>query len=1468
MLGIFFPTYIGRRGFCLMVNVRELVNSILGIEVVSRDDLDALTNWSEVERVILSTTRWKKVNVDHFDLKGSRTAFNQVEVPYDWGDLACRIIVTKYFRKSQVPVGSPLIITEDNKYSTDVNDNHCLPMGGETSSKQVFSRLAGAWTHWAVKLGYISNEDKYMFYYCIFMMLYLQMAAPNSPQWFNTGRHWAYGTTGKPTGAYAFNPDSGEVEPTTDCFSRPQISACFLLSVDDNLVRPGGIMDLWIREARVFRAGGGVGTNMSKLRSVGEPLSIGGKSSGVLGWLKIGDRAAGGIKSGGADRRAALMRVLNIDHPEIEDFIEWKVKEERKVAMLVAGSKVLHKYLNNIMEVAMNTGSTNIKTNKQLKKVIKQAVEVGVPDNYIQRAIKLREEGKTSFPIQEMTTDWQGEAYATVSGQNSNNTVSVTNEFLDAVEADKDWNLTYRTNNEIAKTVKARDLWYKIAECAWESADPGIHFSTTINEWHTCPEDGPITTSNPCCFVGETLVDTSEGLIKFEDLERMCREGEELPLAFSFDKEKKLPTLSKINKVWVSGRTTNLVKVTTDKGIELTCTPDHVFILRNGGEVQAKDLKPGDRLRKISKFSNPHRHDRRAINRKTTDTSCNGTVWLSRFMWEQVYGPIPEGYEVHHINGDCTDDRLSNFELVEIHTHRSEHSTGSGNPRFINVSDDLLVKVWEHMCGIENITHKSTPKATANRWNRAVHALGLKGKVPVASSPTLGGRIQGMSWEQFTEYMQGKLCEVNDTVSSVVPVVLESPVPVYDMEVDGTHTFAVTNSSDTGKHTIIICNSEYLFLEDTACNLASLNLMKYYTPELDKFDFEQYAAASKFWTMILDLSVTMASYPSYEVAQRSYEYRTLGLGYANIGTLIMCMGYPYDSDEGRGVCACLTGIMKFSSILMSNELASYLGAFPGYERNKKHVKRVFNNHCQAALHHDYRGLSVIPKPIPHTTPHDFVSEVEKLASQLVDVSRECVNGYRNAQLLVCAPTGTIGLVMGCDTTGIEPDFALVKSKSLAGGGFEVIINSSIPVALRKLGYVEFEIEDIVHYICGKRDPNLLTGDARTKFLTVLMEHNKDLNEVKTQLKSTNSLETIISLEDSRLSPEDYEFIKLELLGRMHVEGAPHLKEEHYAVFDCANTCGNGTRFIDWRAHIWMMGAAQPFISGAISKTINMPESASIDDIKEAYMLSYHNMIKANAIYRDQSKLSQPLMSGSILNQLDDYEDVDEDTVSEEVVNPQVSETPVPTNPRKFLPSRRAGYTQKARVGQQKVYLRTGEYSDGTLGEIFIDLHKQGATIQGFGNAFAIAVSLGLQHGVPLEEFVEAFTFTRFEPHGPVNGNDHIKRATSIVDYVFRELAISYLGRTELGHTNPDKEVSVTKPVSDKLGDNKSNSFIPNTNISKEEAKVVINDLVKDMQQAKLQGYESDPCDDCGGFTMVRNGKCMKCVSCGATSGCS
>ena len=1198
-------------------------------------------------------------------------SLDRFTVPEHWSGVAADILAQKYFRKAGVPVKAKRV--EETSVPSwlwrSVPDEAALAalpekerFGSETDARQVFDRLAGTWTYWGWKGGYFSSEeDARAFYDELRYMLAMQMGAPNSPQWFNTGLHWAYGIDGPSQGHYYVDFATGEVKASTSAYEHPQPHACFIQGIEDDLVNEGGIMDLWVREARLFKYGSGTGTNFSRLRGENEPLSGGGKSSGLMSFLKIGDRAAGAIKSGGTTRRAAKMVVVDIDHPDIEDYINWKVIEEQKVAALVTGSKILSERLNAILKACVNCeadddGCFDPKRNPALKREVKAARKARVPDNAIRRVIQFARQGYTSIHFPIFDTDWDSEAYRTVSGQNSNNSVRVTDEFLRAVEADSDWNLTFRKNGAIAKTVKARELWEEIGYAAWACADPGIQFHTTVNDWHTCPAAGEIRASNPC--------------------------------------------------------------------------------------------------------------------------------------------------------------------------------------------------------------------------------------------------------------------------------------------------------------------SEYMFLDDTACNLASLNLMAFRKKD-GSFDVEAYEHAIRLWTIVLEIAVTMAQFPSRRIAQLSYEYRTLGLGYANIGGLLMASGIPYDSPEGRSLCGALTAIMTGVSYAASAEMARELGAFPGFAANRQTMLRVMRNHARAAAGEKggYEGLATAPVPLDHASCPDprLLAHAMHAWEKAIELGRQ--HGYRNAQATVIAPTGTIGLVMDCDTTGIEPDFALVKFKKLAGGGYFKIINRMVPEALRKLGYPADAIKRIIDYAVGRgtlagapgvNHESLAARGFTPEKLAAVEKAVASAFDIKFVFNKWTLGEDfvtgVLGLKPERLDQPDFDLLaeigfgKREIeaaneyaCGAMTLEGAPGLDPKHLPVFDCASPCGRkGKRFLSVESHIRMMAAAQPFISGAISKTINMPNDASVSDCKEAYLLSWRLALKANALYRDGSKLSQPLNAQLLADEEEEQDEVlaavasdqpqaQRATVISERIVERVIERMRARAERERLPDRRKGYTQKAVVGGHKVYLRTGEYADGRLGEIFIDMHKEGAAFRSLMNNFAIAVSVGLQYGVPLEEFVDAFTFTRFEPAGPVRGNEAIKNATSILDYLFRELAVSYLGRYELAHVDPSEIGSTTLGSGDagegkrstealvspgftrgRLSERKllapskaqgtgaqaralqaraDDDALPRTTslataspqVSSAETAEHVARAVEAVAErgasnlvaeARVKGYEGEACGECGNFTLVRNGTCLKCDTCGATSGCS
>jgi ribonucleotide reductase alpha subunit len=1288
-----------------------------------------------------------------------KVVFSQenVWVPDFWSQTATDILAQKYFRKAGVPqVTVPVDeegIPAPFRRSVPAYKTH---FEGESNARQVFHRLAGAWTYHGLKNSYFTtDEDAQAFYDEVCFMLAHQMAAPNSPQYFNSGLHWAYGITGPAQGHWRVNHVTEEVEQTNDSYSYPQSHACYINSIEDDLVNEGGIMDLWTREARIFKLGSGAGSSFSSIRGKGEPLSGGGKSSGLLSFLKIGDASGGAIKSGGTVRRAARMIVLDMDHPDIEEFITWKVREETKVAALCAGSRILQRHTDAILTAYSQdmSKSSDLKTNKALARAFALALEDHVPLPYCQRILALAEGGAESILVDQYTPQWEEEAYQTVSGQNANNSIRVPDTFMKAVEEDGDWHLYWRTELVKARqenrsprpcrTVKASDLWQEVVQATWSCADPGVQFDTTINDWHTCPASGRQRASNPCCFTGDTLIETTAGRLSLAFLTQRSTLQEDLPAAYAWDLETHTPVVRPILRAWCAGNTSTLVLIRLDSGVILRCTPDHHLLRADGVYVSARSL--------VSQ----------------TDA---------------------EALQVLH----------------------------GGEP---------------------------------------------------------------------------------DSVLEAVVVQLPEPVAVYDLEVEGCHNYAVSNQRSSESPSIVVHNSEFLYLDDTSCNLASVNLLRFYwAPGIQPrpygtftsakpFDVGSFVHATRLWTLILEITVAMAQYPSRQIALNSYRHRTLGLGYTNLGALLMAQGIPYDSSEGRALAGVLTALLHFTAYATSAEMAGEVGPFAEHQANAKAMFRVIKNHYQAATGFENppaHGLSIVPPVIEHEQcPHYLLEAVFQQGNKMLAMGKE--HGYRNAQISTLAPTGTISLIMDADCTGIEPDFALVKFKKLAGGGYFRIVNQSLVPALLHLGYSQEEARDIVYYVSGHKTLDGCPHVNRDS-LRLLGISEPTLYAFEKAIASSFSLEMactthlLSDVERERLKIADsvpllahlgftssqIEEANTYACGTGTVEGAPCLRPEHYAVFDCAVKCGRiGTRSLSPVSHIDMVAAVQPFISGGISKTISCPFSVTPDDIGRLLFHTWKKGVKCSSIYRDGSKLSQPLAAATIdLTLL-------RQSLAQEEAPPQVRIEKVIQylSQRRRLPTRRHGYTQKARIGNHTVYLRTGEYEDGTLGEIFIDMHKEGAAFRSMANCLAIAVSLGLQYGIPLDEFVDAFVGMRFEPNGPVQGHECIKLTSSLVDYFFRDLGVTYLGRKDLRNVLPE-------PQSTTVGEDQAaapglRSVLGNGN---DDTSPIYQDTSPSPQavllaQARAKGYLGDPCPDCGQLTLLQAGTCIKCDSCGSTSGC-
>ena len=1110
-----------------------------------------------------------------------------VVVPENWDQTSTDILAQKYFRRKgcdhqhanslyNSPYTKPWIGQSDWFTGEGGHMGEC-----EWDLRQTIHRIVGCWTSWGERLGYFDPENAQAFYDEMSYMLATQMFAPNSPQFFNTGLAWAYGITGEAQGHYYTEYDGllpdGATRRSEDAYTHPATGGCFIQSIKDDLVGPGGIMDLWTREARIFKFGGGSGSNFSRIRGANEPLSGGGVSSGLISFLRVGDRAAGAIKSGGTSRRAAKLVCLDMDHPDIEEFIGWKVAEERKVAMMVAGSKALLRAWGEL-QVAVNgsAGGADPKANPTFAKALRRARQAGVPGGFLLEAVARLQQGRADMPLHELTTDWEGEAYDTISAQNVNNSVRVSDAFMEAMGNDGPWNLTQRTDGKVVKTVQAEVLWSQVAEAAWSVADPGLQFDDTINFWHTCPESGRINASNPC--------------------------------------------------------------------------------------------------------------------------------------------------------------------------------------------------------------------------------------------------------------------------------------------------------------------SEFMFLDDTTCNLGSVNLVRFLGAD-STIDVDKFTHACELMTIALDITVSISQYPSKAMAENSACYRTLGGGYANLGGLLMRTGRAYDSEDGISMAAEITSHMTGVAYRTSARLAGELGSFPGFEENKAAMIKVLQQHQRLA--HGIELDDTAKGPVHYRPLRIGDGPSAAVWDEVVELAK--ITGMRNAQVTVLAPTGTIGILMGCDTTGVEPDFALVKFKKLAGGGYMKLVNGGVPFALRRLGYAESRIVAIEDYISGKNVGNPMITSITPSDLYRAGFGDSDIVGWNDKLKAAFDPAMVLPVPElvKQFGQARVDAFLLDVGGCGTIEGAPHLKPEHLAIFDCASKCGRtGTRSISPEGHLKMMAAVQPFLSGAISKTVNVPNDTTIAQIGDLYLQAWSMGIKSVAIYRDGSKLSQPLATSMDL--LEVAEVIQDPEPAPTVKILAVAEQLTQHAIRHKLPTRRGGYTQAAKIGDAKLYLRTGEYEDGSLGEIFLDSYKDGAGYKAILNAFAIAISLGLQYGVPLEEFCDAYLFTKFEPNGPVQGHEAVKMCLSVLDFIFRDLAITYLHRYDLAHVKPEDLIAESGPKGKPMAVNtKPTPVFPQVTeeemVNVDELKLfrgdvqeaqlrqtirTLNQAEQDTLSSRMRGYTGNACPNCGHLTLVRSGTCNKCMTCGSTTGCS
>ncbi|MFH1306954.1 MAG: LAGLIDADG family homing endonuclease [Candidatus Micrarchaeota archaeon] len=1472
-----------------------------------------------------------------------------IEVPKQWSQVATDILAQKYLRKAGVP-------QRDNEGKIILDPATKKPISGsETSVKQIVKRLASSWRHWGERFNYFSSpDDAESFEEELIYMLLNQMCAPNSPQWFNNGLALSYGIKGNAQGHYYVDPKTKQLTEAMDAYTHPQLHACFIQNIRDDLVNEGGIFDLLTREARLFKYGSGTGTNFSSLRSAGESLSGGGKSSGLMSFLKIYDRAAGAIKSGGTTRRAAKMVIVDIDHPDIEEFVNWKVNEERKVASIVAGSKSIRKSLNRIMKTAIGEHTTDFTKNKRLRQAVAGALARNVPLNYILHSLSLSQQGEKEFMLPIFDTHYEGDAYNTVSGQNANNTVRISNKFMDAVAKDEEWPLIRRTDGKIARKVNARKLWNQIASAAWSCADPGIQFDDIINEWNTCPIDGKINASNPCVS-GDTLVSTESGLVRIDQLTNQSSR------IVGLDGH-----LHSINPAFKTG-VKPVYLLRTKAGFSLKLTADHLVWTKNRGDVPAKELTKQDVLVLAPPVFGTTKLDRRIaefIGLLVGDGCLMGKqetamVTLEPQAEEMAYGIAQDltawkadnalsGHEIHPVQVNQPQQTLrigtSARVVVEEAKKFAILNQGSTAKAFTSAvfeldqesvasilrglfsadgtvadygeksqyvsldssSVDLLEQVQILLLGFgikaklyrnrRPIGTKTSllPDGRGGMQNYAVqqmHSLRISCKSRIVFENKIGFLPTSPKASSLSRLNKHTATYADSLEDSLESLEFLGEQPVYDLSEKNTHHFVANG--------LLVHNcSEYMFLDDTACNLASLNLSKFLDEKKAEFKVEEYLHAIRLWTIVLEISVLMAGYPSKQIAQRSYTYRTLGLGYANLGTLLMVLGIPYDSPQALAMAGALSSILTGQAYATSAEMAQMLGSFEAYERNKDAMLRVMHNHRHAAYNsqkEEFQSLSITPMGIDSNYVAEYIVQAAR------DVWDNAISlgekyGFRNAQATVVAPTGTIGLLMDCDTTGLEPDFAIVKFKKLAGGGYFKIVNQSVKKALARLGYSKEQIGEVERYCkgrgtlvgCPKINREALKekgfSDEKVDIVERQMPGVFDIKFAFNKYVLGEEFLRMLGAGDSDISNPKFDLLKFlgfskediekandYVCGTMTIEGAPHLRIEHYSIFDCASKCGQrGTRSIPYQAHIRMMAAVQPFISGSMSKTINMQKEATINDILEAYELSYKHMLKANAIYRDGSKLSQPLNATN----KDEEEELDalsqlsaeaEKAMDEEAIRPLL----LSTLQRRKLPTRRRGFVQEARVGGTKVYLKTGEYPDGKLGELFIDMYKEGASYRALLNCFAISVSKGLQYGIPLEEYVDTFTFTRFEPAGPVSGHEAIKNSTSVIDYIFRALGYEYLHRTDFVHVKPTEELQDS--VQSKLTeDEKNKSKKEKLSSSAQKSKNIdsIPDEKEKVKEAKAMGYTGDPCGSCGSMKVKRNGSCTVCIDCGETSGCS
>jgi ribonucleoside-diphosphate reductase alpha chain len=1576
-----------------------------------------------------------------------------VAIPTGWSQVATDILAQKYFRRAGVPDKSIRIAEQGvpewlwrSEAAPDAT------FGGETDARQVFNRLAGCWTYWGYKHGYFDDEFAARAYYDeMCAMLALQIGAPNSPQWFNTGLHWAYGISGPPQGHYYVDPKTGELAESANAYEHASAHACFIQSVKDDLVNEGGIMDLWVREARIFKHGAGTGSNFSALRGEGERLSGGGTSSGLMSFLRVGDRAAGSIKSGGTTRRAAKMVVLNLDHPDIEEFISWKVTEEQKVSDLVTGSITCEKYLNAILAAASDdalpeTARLDPAVNPKLKAAIRTALSFGIPHANVQYALDFAKQGYKELTIETYDTNWDSAAYGTVSGQNSNNSVRIPNEFFARLDAGQSWDLTSRTNGSVVKTVPASKLWEQIAIAAWQCADPGVQFDTTINEWHTCINDGRINASNPCSeylFLDDTGCNLSSlNLVKFLDenghfnprrFAEACRvwtftleitvlmaqypsreiakrsyDYRTLGLGYAnlgtllmrlglpYDSEEGFGWCGAISSLLTGAA----YKTSAEIARELGPFPAYERNADNMGRVlrnhrSAAYAEPNDKYEELTVVPTTHAptlftQETWALARSTWDNAL-AIGEVAGYRNAQVTVIAPTGClvgdslvttdrglmrlnRIGNVDGEkwqdvdfkvLTDDgeqRATKFFINGVEpTRRITTASGyviQGTPTHrIKVVDpqtgDLIWKRFAEVSSADVVAlsidalagkprHVGLPPLGEQHWN-----ADFATRVPRAVTAELA-ELVGYFMGDGSLHAKGlRFCVARED-EDVLRHLSDSILNLFGIEPIAT---------PKGGYVELAAHSVRLTDWWEACGFAKL-------PPSDHHRGKGYVPRIPDCILATNDPVIYGAFvrgvfeADGTVTNGAACWSTVSKTFSNeVKTVMLALGVPTSTKiDTSGWGQSDLYVLRVRNASYASSFLKRIGFIGSRKRDAVSVRdswqgtkgdRVYlpdrlvrrlvttssDLYSRTQLYR-YRHDGAVSRATATALLDRTLSPQVATALQFFyDGVKSNEDGGEQLTYDISVPANvtyfangfvshnTIGLVMDCDTTGIEPDFALVKFKKLAGGGYFKIVNQSVEPALRRLGYNSEQISAIERFAKGS---NTLEGAPHINKATLKAKGFDDEAVAKIESQLLGAFEIgfafnqhvlgedfcreKLGMTDAQLADWNHSILRDTLgftqsqieeasdviCGRMTLEGAPFIKDEHLPVFDCATPCGkHGSRYIRPLAHVDMMAAAQPFVSGSISKTINMPQTATIAEVKEAYRYSWEKMVKAVALYRDGSKLSQPLAASYDVGDSDDLEQPQAAyegpvRVAERLVYRYIAK-------RRRMPDRRDGYTQKAIVGGHKVYLRTGEYDDKSLGEIFIDMHKEGAAFRSLMNNFAIAVSLGLQHGVPLEEYVDAFTFTRFEPNGPVVGHANIKMATSILDYIFRELAVSYLGRYDLAQVQPSQALDAMGPEPEYIGEEDSGEVhyvapiaiapkasSPSTTAtvtrvpepvgavaSAPSAGAVKGQVVAaKAREAIAKGYSGDACTQCGQFTLVRNGTCLKCDSCGTTSGCS